>query len=395
MLRWLCTILAGLLVASYASFALLAPVRALPPTTTFHYSHEASTVKLSWPTRGMAAVGAEGFGVLATNGTSAPLPTASTIKVLTALCVLQKYPLQLHQQGPSITITQEDLDSLAKFEARDGSVVRVQLGEQLSEYQALQALLLPSANNIAETLARWAFGSLPAYSTYANTLAASLGMTSTTVTDPSGFAPSTTSTPHDLVLLGEAALQNAIISDVMNQTSAMLPVVGLIHNYNVLLGQHGIIGVKTGNNDQDPGAYIVASQQKIGNKTVALVAAVMNGANLWSTMYSSLPLLDSAAKGFRDMTVVNTGDSVATYRAAWGGHATVVASKSVSMPIWDGSIITSSIRVDRLPVHARSNEVVGTLTIRSSTFGSIVVPLILKQEIPEPSIWWKLLHPVR
>jgi D-alanyl-D-alanine carboxypeptidase (penicillin-binding protein 5/6) len=44
----------------------------------------------------------------------------------------------------------------------------VQLGEELSEYQALQALLLPSANNIAETLARWAFGSIDAYNAYAN-----------------------------------------------------------------------------------------------------------------------------------------------------------------------------------------------------------------------------------
>ena len=35
----------------------------------------------------------------------------------------------------------------------------VAAGEQISQYQALQAMLIPSANNVADSLARWAFGS--------------------------------------------------------------------------------------------------------------------------------------------------------------------------------------------------------------------------------------------
>ena len=37
-------------------------------------------------------------------------------------------------------------------------MVKVQNGEKISQYQALQAMLLPSGNNMADSMARWAFG---------------------------------------------------------------------------------------------------------------------------------------------------------------------------------------------------------------------------------------------
>ena len=56
-------------------------------------------------------------------------------------------------------------------------------GEQLTERQALQALLLPSANNIAAVLARWAAGSADRFVARMNATARSLGMTHTRYTD--------------------------------------------------------------------------------------------------------------------------------------------------------------------------------------------------------------------
>ena len=67
------------------------------------------------------------------------------------------------------------------------SVVPVIVGEQLSELQALQALLLPSAKNIAAVLARWDAGSVARFVAHMNATARSLGMTRTRYTDPSGY----------------------------------------------------------------------------------------------------------------------------------------------------------------------------------------------------------------
>src|SRR5438874_2252340 len=59
-----------------------------------------------WPEHiAAAAVGASGYGVLATTGQITPRPTASLAKVITCLAILQKHPLKTGEQGPSIPIT--------------------------------------------------------------------------------------------------------------------------------------------------------------------------------------------------------------------------------------------------------------------------------------------------
>ncbi|GMA57651.1 hypothetical protein GCM10025858_21540 [Alicyclobacillus sacchari] len=60
---------------------------------------------IQWPTQGQAALEAVGIGSFGTSGVQAPVPIASVTKVMTAYLVLQKHPLQLGQQGPSITVT--------------------------------------------------------------------------------------------------------------------------------------------------------------------------------------------------------------------------------------------------------------------------------------------------
>ena len=62
------------------------------------------------------------------------------------------------QSGPTYTITDQDVDFYDQVVAEDGSNLPVTAGEQFSERQLLLALLLPSANNIAETLAVWVAG---------------------------------------------------------------------------------------------------------------------------------------------------------------------------------------------------------------------------------------------
>ena len=71
---------------------------------------------------------------------------------------------------------------------RDGdSLVPVAAGETLTEGQALEALLLPSADNMGWILARWDAGSRAAFAALMNTAARRLGMTGTRYTDPSGL----------------------------------------------------------------------------------------------------------------------------------------------------------------------------------------------------------------
>ena len=71
-----------------------------------------------------------------------------------AYLVLRDHPLRAGEDGPTLTLTLADVADTVRRRAQGESVVSVAAGERLTERQALQALLLPSANNVAEILAR-------------------------------------------------------------------------------------------------------------------------------------------------------------------------------------------------------------------------------------------------
>ncbi|HMC69211.1 MAG TPA: hypothetical protein VKJ07_08670, partial [Mycobacteriales bacterium] len=157
-----------------------------------------------WPARGQAAVQLERSQVQAGPNQHAA-PIASVAKVMTAYLVLRDHPLRLGQDGPTITLTDADVADTDRRRGREESVVSIAAGEQLTELQALQALLLPSANNIAEVLARWDADSVDRFVARMNSAARSLGMTHTRYTDPSGYDDATVSTAADQVRVVDRA----------------------------------------------------------------------------------------------------------------------------------------------------------------------------------------------
>ena len=381
------------LCASYTAYVLTEPFAVAQPKVTFLYSRSSQAISLSWPSYGEAAIGITGDGVLATHGSNTPLATASTAKILTALAVLKQVPLTTNKNGPVITMTQADVDSYNKYFAEGGSVVKVAVGEQISEYQALEAMLMPSANNIAESLARWAFGNIAAFNSYANNFARQLGMTDTTVTDPSGFLGTTVSTPHDLVILGEAALANPVVAHIVAQTGATIPVQGTIINVNSLLGHEGIVGIKTGNNDQDQGCFLFASRQTIGPQTIMVIGVIMNGPNLATTMYDALPLISSTTAAFHNVAIVKAGTTVASYTTAWGNQGSIVAQHDLSIIAWNNADITTLISLQKLQAPISANSNVGSLTVNDNSSNTkYEVPVILQQSIKDPSLLWRFTH---
>ncbi len=146
-------------------------------------------------------------------------------------------------------------------------------GERLTERQALAALLLPSADNMAWILARWDAGSQAAFVARMNATAQRLGMTGTRYTDPSGLDQSTTSTAADQVRLGAAAMRVPALAAITAMPAAVVPVAGMVRNTNTLLGQDGIAGLKTGSTQAAGGCLLVAAWSQVGGRTTLIVAA--------------------------------------------------------------------------------------------------------------------------
>ena len=348
-------------------------------------------VALTWPTIGQGAIGTAGQGVLVSTNAQQPVPTASVAKIMMALTVLKKHPLKSGEQGPLITMTTDDVDLYDKYVVIDGSVVKVVAGEQLSEYQALQAALLPSANNIADTLALWAYGSMDAYHTAANGVAQSLGMThSTFAGDASGFLPETVSTASDLVLLGEAALVEPVVREIVAQASADLPVVGTVHNVNFLLGKDGNIGIKTGNSDQAGGCFLFATTRVVaGAQNVTSVGAILGATSLAQALMDSKLLTDSFYNALSPDLMLKKDTVVARYSLPWGGTIDAVAAQDVRVVNFSGAKVTT--KVNTQPIHAGEKEgtAVGSVTVQSS-FATQQVPVVLSGAVPSPGWWWGL-----
>jgi D-alanyl-D-alanine carboxypeptidase (penicillin-binding protein 5/6) len=193
--RWWYLAVAIVVIAGYLYWTLGRSLPLLQPTvnSTALQAH-APAGKLAWPTHGQSAVGIAGTHTLDMHGKEEPVPIASTAKLITALTVLQKKPLQAGEQGPIITMTDRDVALYNAASSQDGSSVKVQAGEQISEYQMLQTIMLPSANNMADSLAIWAFGSLKNYQQAANQYLQSHGLAITHVgSDASGLSPTTNS----------------------------------------------------------------------------------------------------------------------------------------------------------------------------------------------------------
>jgi D-alanyl-D-alanine carboxypeptidase (penicillin-binding protein 5/6) len=206
-------------------------------------------------------------------GATRQVPVASVAKLMTAFVVLQDHPLSGGGSGPDITVEPSEAAAYP-VQARDGdSLVAVAAGEVISEHHALEALLLPSADNMAWILARWDAGSQAAFTAKMNATARRLGMTGTSYTDASGLDPSTTSTAADQVRLGMAAMQVPALAAITAMPTAVVPVAGEIRNTNTLLGQDGIAGLKTGSTQAAGGCLLIAAWQEVSGRNTLIVAA--------------------------------------------------------------------------------------------------------------------------
>jgi serine-type D-Ala-D-Ala carboxypeptidase (penicillin-binding protein 5/6) len=228
-----------------------------------------------WPAFGQAAFVLTGQSEVQAGPNQHAAAIASVAKVMTAYLVLRDHPLRPGQGGPTITLTDSDVADTDRRRGHQESVVSITAGERLTERQALQALLLPSANNIAAVLARWDAGSEDRFVAQMNATARSLRMTQTRYTDPSGYDDATVSTAADQVRIVDRAMRLPAFANIVATPSATLPGAGTVHNTNTLLGHNGFVGVKTGSDDAAGGCFAFRAIRWIHGKRTTITGVVL------------------------------------------------------------------------------------------------------------------------
>jgi serine-type D-Ala-D-Ala carboxypeptidase (penicillin-binding protein 5/6) len=251
---------------------------ATPPTDSLPSEHNGALGKALpstiWPAYGQAAVQI-GQAQIQAGPNQHAAAIASVAKVMTAYLVLRDHPLRLGQSGPPITLTDADAADTDRRAGQDESVVPIAAGEQLTELQALQALLLPSANNIAAVLARWDAGSAGRFVARMNATARSLGMTHTRYTDPSGYDDATVSTAVDQVRIVVRAMRLPVFASIVATPIAWLPIADTVHNTDTLLGHGGFVGVKTGSDRAAGSCFAFQAIRWIHGKRTTITGVVL------------------------------------------------------------------------------------------------------------------------
>jgi D-alanyl-D-alanine carboxypeptidase (penicillin-binding protein 5/6) len=290
LLAGLLAVIAAIVVLDHQSPSTSSSTAASPPANVLRTDRRLGSGKASrstelrahravprdvWPDAGQAAFTETGQSQIHAGPDQHPAPIASVAKVMTAYVVLRDHPLPAGEDGPTLTLTDDDVADTDLRRGRGESVVSIAAGEELTERQALLALLLPSANNIAAVLARWDAGSVAGFVDRMNATARSLGMTRTRYTDPSGFDDATVSTAADQVRIVLAAMRLPAFASIVATPSAWLPVAGVVHTTNGLLGHDGFVGVKTGSDDAAGGCFAFRAIRRIDGRETAITGVVL------------------------------------------------------------------------------------------------------------------------
>lgn len=393
-----------LLLAGVIAFGLVALLRRVPPPSlTLAPTPHAFPGHLSgvaWPAVGESALAVQGIGFIGRRGGDRPLAIASVAKIMTAYLILHDHPLRPGDDGPSFTVAPIDVATYKADLALGQSVAKVEAGEVLSERQALEALLLPSANNVATLLAEWDAGSETAFVAKMNALAQKMGLSRTRYVDASGYEPATVSTASDQVRLALAATRLPAFDSIVATKEVTLPVAGLVRNLDGLLGHDGIVGIKTGTTNTAGGCFVLAARIRLRSRTVMVAGAVLGQPAtaaeptiLDAVLHSAGLLARSVPHLLKSFDVVVDRRTFGWVRTAWGRQVPVRLASIPPIVGWPGlPVRIRVVRKQTLRAPLQKGAPVAYAVVRVGRQRARLT-LVTARSVPVPSLAWRLTHP--
>lgn len=317
---------------------------------------------------------------------------ASITKILTALIVIEQCDMD-----DIVTFSHN-----AVYNVEQGSTsAGMDVGDQLTVRQCLYALVLRSANEVANALAEHTAGSMEAFAAMMNAKAVSLGCTDSNFANPSGLNdPNHYTSAYDMALIAQAAFENEEFVEIDSTTYYDLPptkrnVDGLrVYPGHRMLRRNaaqyypGIIGGKTGYTSL-AGNTLVTCAERDGMR---LITVILNGAQ---THYEDTKaLLDFGFSNFKTVPIADfdtTYASVENDMTIAGLPTTdlslvgIEKDKKITLPVTaDFTDAESSISYD-LPVGAPEGAVAQiSYTYNDRVIGSAY--LMVNQSSPEETL---------
>jgi D-alanyl-D-alanine carboxypeptidase (penicillin-binding protein 5/6) len=190
------------------------------------------------------------------------LPPASTSKLLLA------YVVRRH--------CAEDFIITVATSYKDGTVIGLATGDNLTVGSLLTATLIPSANDAAATLAEGCFGTIPLAVAEMNKQAEEWHLNDSHFTNPTGLdEKGNLISAANLAWLGKLTTADPAIAQLVRTPSTQIFTVDGSRSFyltstNKLLGVAGIDGIKTGQTEL-AGGNLIASTSISGHRVITVV----------------------------------------------------------------------------------------------------------------------------
>ncbi|UBH07242.1 hypothetical protein K8P10_002753 [Leucobacter sp. Psy1] len=384
-----------ILVGAYSGAVGLAPLPELQPTLAVPAEQEISAdeTAVSAVADGQEAPSGVGFvdSALSWASDDETHEIASLTKLVTALVGLEEQPIAAGETGPTYTVTEADDEIRDRVLQDNGVVEDAPAGLELTARQMLELILMPSANNYAISYAEWVFGSEAAFVEAAAAWAEREGLESLRIVDPTGLSEQNLASAADLVQLGRLALEHPVVAEIVAQSWVGVPGVGPIENSNPILGDEGVVGVKTGTTTTAGFNLVAAREATVDGRPVTAVSVALGRADDDARAADSRTMLDEALSTVQQAELLTSGTIVGSV-VVWDGTAVpLVSAAGATAVLIPGETATLTTELGALSADP-AGSVVGGITVATPT-GKEQVRVVTDDAVEEPDFWWRFTHP--
>ncbi|MBR2925802.1 MAG: D-alanyl-D-alanine carboxypeptidase [Clostridia bacterium] len=281
---------------------------------------------------------------------NAPLPMASTTKVMTALMALE-----LGNLDDVVTVGRNAYGV-------PGTSIYLSMGEQITLKDLLYGLLMASGNDAAVAIAEHIGGDVDTFCRMMTERAAELGCQDTVFINPHGLpADGHHTTAYDLALIAREAMNHPLFREIVSTSRASIPWEGrsynrILNNKNRLLTDYeGATGIKTGYT-KAAGRCLVFGAQRDGMEVIGVVLCCGD----WFD--EAARLMDTGFAKYDFFTALNEGECVRQIPVVDGVAQTVsvVAGDLLAAPLPKGYLPAMELELpETLPAGLPAGEAVG------------------------------------
>lgn len=316
---------------------------------------------------------------------------ASMTKLITVLVGLEAAPVEPGTAGPTYTLTEADAALVDEVLAQDGTFAPAPVGLELTTRQILDLILVPSANNYAISYGRWIFGSDEAFLSAANDWIARNGLTSVHIEEAAGLSDNNVATPADIVRLARIALANPVVAEVVSQSRIEIPELGEITTTNRLLGDPGVVGLKTGTTFPNGYSLVAAQHEAFGERDLVAIAVTMDRSDSDARAADTRAVLAAMATTGQQVQLAEKGARIGTVITWTGAEVPLLIDGDLATVIVPPERATRIVELGNIAIGAKgakAGEIRASLPAGDQTVG-----IVTGARIEEPGFAWRFTHP--